>query len=80
MKRLATILALVIGVAGATAGTASAQDTVQAASIGETAAPVSQANALQFGGDYASNVNVSIAAAVNLASITQSLTQEAPAP
>ncbi len=78
MKRIASILALVVGIAGATAGTASAQDNVQAASITQTAAAVSEAKALQFGGDYATNVNVSIAAAVNLASITQSLTPPAP--
>jgi hypothetical protein len=80
MKRIASILALVVGIAGATAGTASAQDTLQVATVNQTAAAVSTAKALQFGGDSATNVNVSIAAALNLASINQWLTQSPPAP
>ena len=80
MKRIASIVALVVGIAGATAGTASAQDTVQAASITQNAAAASVAKAVQVGGDDATNVNLSIAAAVNFATITQSLTQSPPAP
>ena len=80
MKRIASIVALVVGIAGATAGTASAQDTVQAAEINQTAAAVSVAKAWQFGGDSATNLNLSIAAAVNLAAIDQMLTQSPAAP
>ncbi|MDQ3876364.1 MAG: hypothetical protein M3322_12625 [Actinomycetota bacterium] len=78
MKRIASILALVVGIAGATAGTASAQDTTQAAVITQSAAAASQAKAWQFGGDSATNLNVSIAAAVNFATIDQLLAPPAP--
>lgn len=76
MKRFATTLALVVGIAGSAAGTASADTNVgvQAATI--TQAAVAIAPAVQFGGGtQSSNNNQSNAAAVNYASINQWMLQ-----
>jgi len=73
MKRIASILALVVGIAGATAGTASAQDTSQVAVIEQSAAAASFAKAWQEATGESTNLNVSIAVALNLAEINQML-------
>jgi hypothetical protein len=76
MKRFATTLALVVGIAGSAAGTASADTNVgvQLATITQTAVAI--APAVQFGGGtLSSNNNQSNAAAVNYASINQWMLQ-----
>jgi hypothetical protein len=84
MKRLASILALVVGIAGTTAGTAGAPDNtnvgVQLASIEQKADAF--APAVQYGGGtFSTNQNSSYASATNAAAIVQVLSQSiAPTP
>ena len=75
MKRVASILAVTGVLAGAGAGTASADTNfaVQAASINQKA--VAYAPAVQFGGASSINLNQSNASATNYASIGQWLVQ-----
>jgi hypothetical protein len=77
MKRFASTLALVVGIAGSAVGTASAGDTnvgVQLASI--TQKSVAIAPATQFGGGtFSTNYNQANAASANYASINQWMLQ-----
>jgi hypothetical protein len=78
MKRFATTLALVVGIAGSAVGTASAGPNtnvgVQLATITQTSVAI--APAVQFGGGtLSSNNNQSNAAAANFASINQWMLQ-----
>lgn len=76
MKRFASILALIVGIAVSAAGTASAGTNVgvQQARISQTA--LASAPAVQFGGGTRSvNLNASNASAANFASINQWLAQ-----
>jgi hypothetical protein len=76
MKRFATTLALVVGIAGSAVGTASADTNVgvQLATITQTSVAI--APAVQFGGGtLSSNNNQSNAVAANFASINQWMLQ-----
>jgi hypothetical protein len=76
MKRFATTLALVVGIAGSAVGTASADTNVgvQLATITQTSVAI--APAVQFGGGtLSSNNNQSNATAANFASISQWMLQ-----
>jgi hypothetical protein len=76
MRRFATVVALVVGVALAAVGTASADSNtgVQVAIIKQVA--VAQAPAVQnAGGTLSTNTNSSYAAAANFASIQQWMLQ-----
>jgi hypothetical protein len=76
MKRFATTLALVVGIVGSAAGTASADTNVGVQSARITQTAVAIAPAVQFGGGMLSkNTNQSNAAAVNYASINQWMLQ-----
>jgi hypothetical protein len=76
MKRFATLVVLVVGVALAAVGTASADSNTgaQVAVIKQVA--VAEAPAVQYaGGTFSTNTNSSYAAAANFASIQQWMLQ-----